>query len=318
VLRALDPGLAATVQDLGRPGHGALGVARSGAADALSLVVANRLAGNADGAAALELTLTGGAWAVEAPLTVALAGADMGATLERGDGSRAALPWHAAHLLPSGSVLRLGAARRGARAYLAAAGGFAATSVLGSAATQPSARLGGLAGRALVRGDVVACTAPSRTSRARALDPAGVREIEGWLAAPRIRATAGAHAERFDARTREAFWAGEFRVSAQTDRMGARLAGPVGASPDGGRLTTEPLAPGSVEVPGPGEAIVLLADAPPTGGYPVIACVATVDMPRCGQLRPHERVRFEEVGLEEARDAWARRRDRLATLLPPA
>ena len=317
-LTVLDPGLLATVQDLGRPGRGALGVAVSGAVDPLSLVVANRLLSNADGAAALELTLEGGAYRLESDTRLALVGAPMPLVVEGPGGTRRTLePW-AAHALAAGTVLRVGRAPWGVRAYLALEGGLRVAPVLGSAATHVASGLGGLGAGALRAGDRLELGARHAGAGPRALPQDLGVALAARLRAPVLRATAGSHAERFAAALRTAFWAATFLATEQADRMGVRLCGPALEPPAGGVLTTEGLPVGAVEIPGLGQAIVLLADAPPTGGYPVIACVAAVDLPRLGQLRPRESIRFQHVQLEEARAAYRDERRRWDEALPPA
>jgi allophanate hydrolase subunit 2 len=158
-VRVLDPGIASTLQDLGRPGHGALGVAASGAADTLSLRVANRLVGNADGAAAIELTFRGGRYRLDAPTRVALFGAPFPLRLHVGAEERT-LELGQAHDLAAGAELAIGTTREGARAYLAFAGGIAAPPVLGSRATHTGSGLGGLGGRG--------CQPPSLSTPSRA------------------------------------------------------------------------------------------------------------------------------------------------------
>lgn len=313
-LHVLEPGLCTSVQDLGRPGHAALGVARAGAADTLALRLANRLVGNDDGAAALELTLTGGRYRVEQGARVALAGAPMELRLVRpGEAPRTLAPF-AAHDLPDGCELELGPARSGARACLALAGGIARPPVLGSrSAHLPS----GLGGHALRAGDVLPLAAPPRTARPAALPPAAQAEVLAWLLAPQVRATDGAHAARFEAAARERFWAGAWRVGSQGNRMGMRLTGPQVPAPGDGRLPTEGMPVGAVQVPRAGEAIVLLCDAPPTGGYPVLACLCAADLPRAAQWRPGEQVRFARVTPAQARAATHERAARLDALRAP-
>jgi len=316
-ITVLDPGLLATIQDQGRPGHGALGVAVSGAVDPLSWVVANRLVGNADGAAALELTLVGGAYRLETDSCVALVGAPMPLALEvAGAAPRALEPW-AAHELRAGSVLRVGRAPWGVRAYLALAGGLAVAPLLGSAATHVASGWGGLGTGPLRRGDTLEQGSCAPGARPRALPQELRVALEGRLRAPLLRATVGSHTERFAAALRTAFWGATFLVTEQADRMGVRLSGPALEPPAAGMLTTEGLPLGAVEIPGAGEAIVLLADAPTTGGYPVIACVAAVDLPRLGQLRPRESIRFQQVELEEARAQYREEQRRWDEALPP-
>lgn len=314
-LHVLEPGLCTSVQDLGRPGLAALGVARAGAADTLSLRVANRLVGNPDGAAALELTLTGGRYRIEQGARVALAGAPMDLCLHvAGEAPRVLAPL-CAHDLPHGSELEVGPARVGARACLALAGGVGTPVVLGSrSAHLPS----GVGGHALPAGAVLPLAAPPAGPAPAPLAAAAQAELLAWLQAPHVHATDGAHASLFDAAARELFWAGAWRVGSRGNRMGVRMAGPAVLPPGDGRLPTEGMPVGAVQVPRAGEAIVLLCDAPPTGGYPMLACLAAVDLPRAAQWRPGERVRFVRLTPAEARAASQARAARLDALLPPA
>src|SRR5882762_1657382 len=150
VIQVLDPGLFTTVQDLGREGFGPLGVSPSGAADAVSLRMGNRLVGNAEGQAGLEMTLLGGTFEFPEGAVLALAGSDFGATLE---GKPAEL-WRALEAKP-GQVLRVGPTRSGARCYLCVLGGIKVELFLGSASTHILSGLGGHEGRALRKGDVL-------------------------------------------------------------------------------------------------------------------------------------------------------------------
>lgn len=316
-LTLLQPGLLTSVQDLGRPGHAALGVAVSGAADTLSLVVANRLVGNPDGAAALEWTLTGGSLRADADVTLAVAGAPMPALVEPSGAAPRPLRPGAPFVLAAGDVLRLGAPAWGVRTYLAVAGGLDVATALGSASTHLPSALGGHQGRALRAGDRLPLGRTRGAPRA-GLDAATLEGLAARLRRPRLRALPGSHAEAFDVGAREAFWRGRFTVSSRSDRTGVRLSGPAVPPAGSGSLLTEGLPLGAVEVPGPGEAIVLGVDGPPTGGYAVLACIAAVDLPRLGQARPQESLGLEPVTPQQAREAWERERRWLDAALPPA
>ncbi|WP_426449320.1 biotin-dependent carboxyltransferase family protein [Paenibacillus sp. S-38] len=322
-LVVLEAGLLTTVQDLGRYGSRSSGVVTSGAADPAALRTANALVANEPGAAGLELTLTGGVLRFEQDAVVALCGAAMDARAEGGPPLPAGRPV----LVRGGTVLRLGAARSGVRAYLAVAGGLAVPAVLGSRSTHVRARLGGLAGRALQAGDrlpagpptaagaalaerlaaaaapgAVLTTAPWALSPREAPGPAQRRAPGGAvrLRAVRLRAVRGPEAERFEAGSLEAFFARPYRVSAQADRMGCRLEGePLRLRADG-EMLSEAVVPGTVQVPAGGQPIALLADAQTTGGYPRIAQIAAVDLPLLAQARPGTQVGFEEITLAES------------------
>lgn len=313
-LHVLEAGLCTSVQDLGRPGQAALGVARSGAADTLSLRLANRLVGNEDGAAALELTLTGGRYRVQGGARVALAGTPMELRLHAPGAAPCMLAPFTPHDLPEGSELEVGPARMGARACLALAGGVQQDAVLGSRSVHLPSALGG---RALRAGDTLRLRSLPRTPARAGLDAAAQAEVLAWLMAAHVRATEGGHADRFDEPARALFWGSAWRVGSQGNRMGVRMEGPAVRPPGEGRLPTEGMPLGAVQVPRAGEAIVLLCDAPPTGGYPVIACLCAADLPRAAQWRPGEQVRMVPVAPEEARRITRERAARLDALCPP-
>ncbi len=274
-MRVLAPGLQTTVQDLGRFGWAHYGVSASGAADALALRAANLLVGNAENAAALEMTLTGGAFAFEEAATVALTGSEFGAGLPL---------WTAVAVKP-GETIRFGATRSGARAYLAVRGGFAVPLTMGSASVHV---MTGVGGRPLRAGDVL------EVGEAVAGRPRQGAPPPFAMAGP-LRVTAGPQAERFAG---ELYCAG-YTVSEESNRMGLRLRGPAIPSPPGGMLTEgTPL--GAVQVPPDGQPIILFVEHQTTGGYPKPANVISADFWRLGQLRPRDEVRFELVTIEQA------------------
>jgi len=319
------PGLFTTVQDLGRPGHARLGISAAGAADPIALRLANRLAGNLEGAAAIEMTLAGGTFRFEAGAVVAIAGAEMEAIAES-DAGGLPIPAGCAAFVPAGGRLRCGAARQGARAVLAVAGGVRLPPWLGSVSTHVGSRLGGVEGRALLKGDRLpfapeAAATAAGTDAAAAAHAAILRRLEGEIpggssgAMPVVlRATAGAQWDRFDVAARAAFTGGEYVVSGASDRMGLRLDGAPMAPPGDGRMLTEGMPLGAVQIPPAGKPVILFVDHQTTGGYPVIASIVTADQPRVAQLRPGARVRFERVDLDAALRLLAEQEARIAAL----
>jgi len=296
-LEVIEPGLQTTVQDRGRPGHARFGVSAAGAADPLACALANRLAGNADGAAALEMTLLGASLRFDADAVVALAGADMQAEV---DGKP--FPCWQSRRVASGAVLKCGAATTGARTYLAVEGGFDLPLFLGSRSTHLPSRLGGLEGRALRRGDRLPLGASSTPARgAMTLARGGLDRV---ALRPTLRVTAGAQAARFDAGARRLFEVAAFTVSSASDRMGIRLDGAVVVPPGDGRMPSEGMPLGAIQVPPGGAPILLFVDHQTTGGYPVIASIAAADVWRAGQLRPGARVRFETIDAAAARNLY--------------
>jgi biotin-dependent carboxylase-like uncharacterized protein len=292
----LEPGLLATVQDGGRYGHRNAGVAIAGALDPLALRLANRMAGNSGDCAALEITLGAARLQFEAPMRVALAGAECNATL---DGEPLA-SWSCA-FAHDGSVLQLGRPARGMRTIVALGGGVDVPLALGSRSTDPSG-FGGFEGRPLRAGDVVPIGAEPNASRAafRLLPPA-------WaLPGDTIRALDGSESDRFDRRVRQRFWESAWLVTPQSNRMGYRLHGEALEATNGsGTLPSHAVEPGVVQVPPDGQPIVLLADAQTTGGYPKIAVAVGADRWRLAQIRIGERLRFERVSFDQARAARA-------------
>lgn len=288
------PGLFTTVQDAGRPGFAALGVPSGGAADQLSLRAGNRMLGNDDNAAALECTLTGPVIEFEGAATIALTGAACDARLD----GEAAPMWRAL-AVRAGQALTLGAMMGGCRAYVCVRGGIDVPLVMRSRSTLPSAGFGGLEGRALRAGDVLPIGSSGR-SAARGEGRSGE-----WVIEVITRRTLRVIAARADdplprgviERVLDAAW----RIGDRSDRTGVRLEGEAVAFPHGGRLASEGMPHGAIQLPESGLPIILGVDRPTTGGYPLAGCIISADLPALGQLRPRETVRFQRVTLDEAR-----------------
>jgi antagonist of KipI len=293
VIEVQDPGLFTTVQDLGREGFGPLGVSPSGAADAISLRLGNRLVGNAEGAAGLEMTLLGGTFLFPKGALLALSGSDFGATL---DGKPVEL-WSSFEA-KAGQALRLGPTRSGARCYLCIRGGIAAKLFLGSASTHVLSGLGGHEGRALRKGDVLNVGAASGPGRAQRLSARAKQEMQPRKA---LRITPGPQREWFSEAAQRLFHENRYRVAEESNRMGIRLEGAAIPAPSGGEMVSEGVALGAIQVPEGGRPIILFVEQQTTGGYPKIANVISVDFHSLGQLRPRDEIRFERVEWERAR-----------------
>ncbi len=271
MIELLTVGPQAVVQDLGRTGYLELGVGRSGAADEQAHRLANRLVGTAETAATIEITLGGFAFRLLRAATVALTGARCAS----------ASAWHTALSLPAGAVIALGRPDIGLRSYLAVRGGFAVEPVLGSRSTDTLSGLGpallGI-GDLLPIGDAV-FSKPAEV--AFAPEPSGP-----------IRVVPGPRLDWFAPDALDTLLTADWTVAPNSNRIGSRLTGPELTRTRKGELPTEPTLPGAIQVPPDGQPIVLGPDAPTTGGYPVIAVVATADRHRLGQLRPGGSVRF--------------------------
>lgn len=297
-LQILDPGFLTSVQDPGRWGWQQYGVSPGGALDPLALRAANRLVGNAEDAAALEITLAGPRLAVLRRSLVAVTGARF--ELHVFDRP---LPMNAALLLRGGETLEFGARESGAYAYLAIAGGIDVPPVLGSRATDLRGGFGGYKGRALRVGDVLGVRAAREdTSRAATMLPETLALYQEDYSP--IRFIWGPHAEYLSDEARSVLTASEYRVTELSDRMGLRLDGPALAR-RGGELLSCGVTTGAIQLPPDGRPIVLLADHQTTGGYPVIATVIRADIPRLVQRPPGSMLSFRNVGVEEALAAAA-------------
>jgi biotin-dependent carboxylase-like uncharacterized protein len=304
-LRVLDPGGLTTVQDLGRPGLGASGVPPGGAADAVSLRVGNRLVGNADTDAALEMTLTGGAFALDAPALLCLAGAGAPDAAIETDGVRRPLRRWTPTVVSAGASVRIGRLAGGARAYLCVGGSVRTEPMLGSRSTLPAVRLGdGLGAAPLRAGDAVPIGGAAPGLRVGALSPTVARALDHAIGRRTLRVLPGAHADAFGADARGALARTEFRVDPRSDRSGVRLGG-AGLPGEAAALEkSEGAVPGTVQVPPSGAPIVLGVDGPTVGGYPAIASVIGADLPALGQCRPGDAVRFAWTDLAGAFAAW--------------
>jgi antagonist of KipI len=293
VIQAQEPGLFTTVQDLGREGFGPMGVSPSGAADATSLRIGNRLVGNAEGAAGLEMTLLGGTFVFPEGALLALTGSDFGATL---DGKPVEL-WTSFEAR-AGQALQLGPTRSGARCYLCVRGGIEVKLFLGSASTHLLSGLGGHEGRALRKGDVLKIGEANGSYRKRTV---AAKMLEGLSPREVLRVTPGPQSDWFPEASQRLFYGSTYRVAEESNRMGLRLEGAPIPAPPGGEMISEGVALGAVQVPEGGQPIVLFVEQQTTGGYPKIANVISADFHSLGQLRPRDEIRFERVGWETAR-----------------
>lgn len=312
-LTVVKPGLLTTVQDQGRIGWQRYGIAVGGAVDAFAARVANLLVGNPAESAVLELALIGPELRAERELLVAACGADFGATLD-GEPLARDRPVR----VRAGATLAFGLARGGARAWLAVAGGIEVPVVFGSRSTNVRARLGGHEGRPLIAGDRLPVGPPSAWARRQAAQLAAADRVgAGWSVRPEtlgqppppgsVRALRGPEWERFTPEAQAAFFANDYVVTKDADRMGMRLHG----APLRLREARDELSAGVnlgvVQVPPSGQPIVLLAGRQSVGGYPRIAAVVAVDLGRLAQLQAGDRVRFAPSELAEAHGLLLRR-----------
>ncbi len=308
--KVLEPGAYTTVQDLGRYGYQEFGVPLSGVLDRFAARAANLLVGNPQDAAVLEMTFLGPRLEFLSPGLVAVCGAEMPLLLN----GEPRPTWSAFAVRP-GDVLVVKPAAAGLRGYLALSGGIAVPVVMNSRSTYVAARLGGLEGRALEKGDLLplgeAGSLPPERELPAGLRPALEREIV-------LHALPGPQDDYFD-QGLEVFFGSRFKVSAKADRMGYRLEGPRVELKQGvpRSIISEPSLPGAVQIPADAQPIVLLVEQT-VGGYAKIATVVTPDLDRLAQARPGDGVRFARVEMEQAHRLareYAERLQRLRTAL---
>jgi biotin-dependent carboxylase-like uncharacterized protein len=304
-------GALTTLQDAGRKGYQRYGLSNAGAMDQTALAIANALVGNKIDEAAIEFAVFGGELMVEGgEVRIAMAGAHCPLDI---DGE--VVPALTSRRVAAGSSIRVGHARAGGFAYLAVAGSFDVAPMLGSVSVHLRTGVGGLDGTPLKAGDAL----PLRSHQIEGPD-LELAAIPDPTQGP-IRIVLGPQDDLFSKVGIETLLSSEYQITPEADRMGYRLSGPKIAHADGYNIVSDGIATGSVQVPGTGVPIVLLADRQTTGGYPKIATIVRADLGRFVQMRPGSKVRFAAVPLQEAvalARADARRVESLIAAVRPA
>ncbi|MEX2481294.1 MAG: biotin-dependent carboxyltransferase family protein [Gammaproteobacteria bacterium] len=309
------PGVATTVQDLGRPGHYHLGIPVSGAMDRLALRAANLLVGNDEGAACLEATFMGPELAFERDALIAVTGATMPIRL---DGTEQ--PGWSTIAVRAGQVLSFGYLSAGARIYIAVAGGIDVPEVLGSRSTYLVGVMGGHEGRVLQAGDRLPIGTAVRQVGAGREIPESLRLSTGLPV--ELRVMPGIYWHRATPAAQARFFSDEWKVAPEADRMGYRFRGgepiefvprepPFGAGDNPSNIVDAPYAYGCIQIPGGLEPIVLHRDAVSAGGYFTLGVVISADMDLIGQMQPNTPARFVQVDMAQALEARKLRRTRL-------
>jgi antagonist of KipI len=299
VFEVLQPGVLATIQDLGRIGWQRHGVGTAGAMDRTALQVANLLVGNPRNTAALEIGLGGLRLRCLHDWIVSVCGADLGAKI----------PLWKSIRVRKGDELSFPSAVRGVWAYLAPAGGVVAESVLGSRSTSLREHLGA---RPAAKGDLLHAAPPGPAARdGRLFLPSVVPEYPDAVA---VRVVLGPQEDCFTEAAVQTFLSEPFQVTSRSNRMGYQLAGPPLHHRKTADILSEGVATGSIQVPADGQPIVLMADRQTTGGYTKIATVISADLPALAQARPGAKVSFRSVRVEEAQDSAVEVERMLSTL----
>ena len=302
-MTVVQPGFMTTIQDFGRFGYQASGVSVSGAMDLEAMACANLLVGNRSTLACMEVTFAGPIIRFDASMAIAITGADLSPTINGGK-----VEMNRTLYINQGETLRFGAVKYGFRAYVAVEGGFDVAETLSSCSTDVKSKIGGVAGRAIRAGDVLTNGFIERVV------PSGIRTLpENWCYQPQVEAATtvrvilGPEADAFTAAGIWTFLNRAFTVTTACDRMGVRLEGPEidhAGAPD---ILSSGLCPGTIQVAGNGQPIVLMSDCQTTGGYTRIGCAASIDLKWLAQAKPGDRIRFEAISEVEAQWLYRKR-----------
>ncbi len=287
-----NPGMLTTVQDLGRWGYLGKGMPLAGAMDPAALKMGNIMVGNPVNTAALEITIMGPALTVTAGEAVAvLTGADLGLIIN----GKLKPAWKC-FMIRSGDTLSFrGSSARGSRAYLCLSGGIEVDPVMGSRSTYLRGKLGGFNGRPLAKGDVIHTGEPHLLWKRFEDFECPEDLVPGHVPVTRLKAVPGPQDNLFTEKGLEIFFSSEYTITTSADRMGYRLEGPLVEHLGSADIISDAIPPGSVQVPGNGQPIVMLSDGQTTGGYAKLAVLTTLARCTLAQRLPGQTVRFERT-----------------------
>lgn len=300
-----NPGLLTTVQDVGRFGYEKFGMPVAGAMDSYALQVANILVGNPPNEGGLEISFIGLTLTFEGQGLIAITGADLGAALN----GQQIKPWQSVQV-NCGDELTFAALKKGCRAYLAVQGGFDIPCVMGSKSTYLRGSIGGYEGRKLLMGDKLTSNEIRKTLSPEILPEEFIPSYEN----NNIRVIVGPQSDYFHTGELHKFLSSTYKITNQYDRMGYRLEGPCIKHSKGPDIISDGIVPGSIQVHGHGQPIIMLADCQTAGGYSKIATVISVDLPILAQLMPENELNFEEITVEKAQLLYTLRESKLASL----
>lgn len=301
-------GMLTTVQDFGRFGFQKSGMVVSGAMDALALQLGNMILGNPENEAALECTMMGPTLYFDTAQLIAITGGDLSPSV---DGQPLAM-WKPVYV-SAGSTLSFGPPKSGCRSYICFWRGLDVPVILKSKSTYLHGKIGGWHGRPLKKGDKIPFCKYSDRDKKTAnwrINP----DCYPDLSSRTIRVTKGPHLELFEGTSIVDFFSNPFYIKNESDRMGYRLDGAALRLKQPTDMLSSAVTFGTIQVPSQDQAIILMADRPTTGGYPIIGQVATADLPLLAQLKPKEPIRFEFVTAAEAQQLLENRQYQLNRL----
>ncbi|MEC5236105.1 biotin-dependent carboxyltransferase family protein [Bacillus mycoides] len=319
-VEVLHAGMFTTVQDLGRFYYQQYGVPVGGAMDKGALRMINMLVGNEENEAGLEITIMGPKLLIKKTTLLAIGGADMEPLL---NGER--IPLWSPILAEEGSMLCLGKAKSGCRAYVTFAGGINIDRTMGSKSTYIRAALGGIEGRMLKKGDYFQIGTGAEVASRFIQNLQEEKRIKTkWAICnnalpkykkhPILRVITDFEYDQFTEESIKSFFSKEYKVSNYADRMGYRLDGDVLNRVEEIEILSSPVTFGTIQVPNGGQPIILMADRQTTGGYPRIGNVISVDLPLLAQLKPGDYVTFEKITMEEAAQLYIKQETSMSLL----
>jgi len=293
IFEVLKPGLLTTIQDLGRYGYQKYGISVSGAMDLYSMKMANVLVGNDLNEGVLEVTMIGPTLKCLHDSVIAICGGDLSPQV---NGSSA--PIWKSFLIKKGDTLSFQVPKNGARAYISVSGGFEVPTELGSKSTDLKAKMGGLNGRELQRGDVLKGTGiVLKKNIGRSPHPNLLPQFKNHV---KVRVILGPHQNMFTERGLKTFLSSTYTVTPQSNRMGYRLSGPSIEHEKSADIISDAVPFGGIQVPKSGEPIILMADRQTTGGYTRIGTIISVDLSKVAQLKPGDTIQFDTISINEA------------------
>lgn len=306
-IKVIKAGMLTTVQDFGRFGFQKSGMVVGGAMDALALQLGNMMLGNAENEAGLECTMMGPTIYFEKGQLIAITGGNLSPSI-----NNQPVPMWKPIYISKGSTLSFGHPKSGCRSYICFCGGLDVPTVLQSKSTYLHGKIGGWHGRPLEKGDKISFhRVDTRQKTARwYIGPT----VYPDLSSRTIRVTKGPHLEFFEGTGIVDFLSSPFLIKNESDRMGLRLDGAALRLKQPTAILSSAVTFGTIQVPSADQAIILMADRPTSGGYPIIGQVATVDLPLLAQIKPQESIHFEFLTLDEAQQLLADRQLQLNRL----
>jgi len=294
IMKIIKPGMYTTIQDIGRYNYQKSGMSVSGAMDQFSLRVANILVGNMDSEACLETTLFGLKIKFEGDALIAVTGANLMPKIN----NKAIDMWSGVKVL-DGDELSFETAKSGCRSYIAIEHGIDVPKVMGSKSTYVKGNVGGFQGRMLKTGDEVKIISRGKNDFT-SIKKLPVELIPLYNKNNVVRVVMGPQDDYFTVDGINTFFDSEYQVTSEADRMGYRLSGPKVSHITSADIISDGITMGSVQIPGDGAPIIMMADRQTTGGYTKIATIITPDINIVGQLKPGDSVRFKLIDIEEA------------------